>query len=194
MRAISILEPWASAIAFHGKDIENRTWPAPAKVVGQIVAIHASAGLHELRGFRDLRHAPAHQRPLVELAHAGNCDATRCHYVATGIVAETLTEADFTALRWRSPWFCGPQGQRLAQVVPVTPSTRKMLGPVRGKLGYWTVGDDDALALLADREHQLQGASMRVSGFCPVCDALRFARLGEPGICGACSTMLLPSR
>ena len=41
MQAITLLQPWAWAIAHAGKRIENRTWKPPAKLVGQRIAIHA---------------------------------------------------------------------------------------------------------------------------------------------------------
>jgi hypothetical protein len=37
MFAISLLQPWAWAILWAGKDIENRTWDLPAQFVGRRV-------------------------------------------------------------------------------------------------------------------------------------------------------------
>jgi len=42
MRALSIMQPWCSAIAFGGKRVENRTWRAPPWAIGTMIAIHAS--------------------------------------------------------------------------------------------------------------------------------------------------------
>lgn len=52
MKAISLLQPWASLLAFGSKRIETRSWPAPAHVLGQALAIHASASF--VGGFRAL--------------------------------------------------------------------------------------------------------------------------------------------
>jgi hypothetical protein len=42
MPAITVHQPYATAIARHGKRTENRGWPAPLSMVGQRLAIHAS--------------------------------------------------------------------------------------------------------------------------------------------------------
>jgi hypothetical protein len=42
MRALSIQHPWAAAIAYGTKRVENRTWTAPRWAIGQTIAIHAS--------------------------------------------------------------------------------------------------------------------------------------------------------
>jgi hypothetical protein len=43
MRAISIRQPWAWAIVYAGKDVENRSYPARFNgAVGQRIGIHAS--------------------------------------------------------------------------------------------------------------------------------------------------------
>jgi len=41
--ALSIKEPWASEIAYHGKTIETRTWAAPQRAIGEMLLICASA-------------------------------------------------------------------------------------------------------------------------------------------------------
>ncbi|MGV3617976.1 MAG: hypothetical protein ACO1SV_21835 [Fimbriimonas sp.] len=42
MKSISLWQPWATAIAMEAKRFETRSWPAPAAVVGQRIAIHAA--------------------------------------------------------------------------------------------------------------------------------------------------------
>jgi len=42
MRALTIKQPWLHAIMSGAKPVENRTWPAPAGVIGQVIALHAS--------------------------------------------------------------------------------------------------------------------------------------------------------
>jgi len=42
IRALSIQHPWAAAIAYGTKRVENRTWAAPRWAIGQVIAIHAS--------------------------------------------------------------------------------------------------------------------------------------------------------
>ena len=43
INALSVREPWASEIAYHGKTIETRTWRAPAYAIGEPLLICASA-------------------------------------------------------------------------------------------------------------------------------------------------------
>lgn len=172
MHAISIMEPWASAIAFHGKDIENRSWKPPHKVIGQIVAIHASVGLAELRGFREMvalgMRTPAHHRPLIELASLGNSDNTRGRIIATAMLAGWIRgdasdvddwastgkerHAERVRAAFDSVWRFGPYGHVLVDVVPVSPACRDAIGTIRGALSYWDVPDDIAAKLMGDRE------------------------------------------
>lgn len=55
MNAITLREPWASLVAIGAKKIETRSWPAPASLVGQRIAIHAAKGLTEFE-FRAATH------------------------------------------------------------------------------------------------------------------------------------------
>ena len=41
MYAITLHQPWASLIALGIKTVETRSWPAPARLLGQTIAIHA---------------------------------------------------------------------------------------------------------------------------------------------------------
>lgn len=43
MKALTVWQPWASLIALGHKPYEFRGWPAPARLVGQRIAIHAGA-------------------------------------------------------------------------------------------------------------------------------------------------------
>lgn len=42
MKAISLWQPWASLVADGAKLIETRHWPAPARLAGERIAIHAA--------------------------------------------------------------------------------------------------------------------------------------------------------
>ena len=42
MYAITLHQPWASLIALGLKTVETRSWPAPARLVGQRIAVHAA--------------------------------------------------------------------------------------------------------------------------------------------------------
>jgi len=41
MRALTVWQPWAACIACRGKRAENRVWPFPPALAGQLIAIHA---------------------------------------------------------------------------------------------------------------------------------------------------------
>ena len=49
MKALSLWQPWASLVAAGGKQMETRSWPAPAALVGERLAIHASKTGKHLR-------------------------------------------------------------------------------------------------------------------------------------------------
>ena len=42
MYAITLHQPWASLIALGIKTVETRSWPAPVRLLGQDIAIHAA--------------------------------------------------------------------------------------------------------------------------------------------------------
>jgi hypothetical protein len=41
MKALTLWRPWPAAIFYLGKNVENRTWPAPDKIIGKRIAIHS---------------------------------------------------------------------------------------------------------------------------------------------------------
>ena len=41
MYAVTLHQPWATLIALGVKTVETRSWPAPARLLGQVIAIHA---------------------------------------------------------------------------------------------------------------------------------------------------------
>ena len=41
MYAITLHQPWATLIALGTKNVETRSWPAPERLLGQVIAIHA---------------------------------------------------------------------------------------------------------------------------------------------------------
>lgn len=118
-KAITLHQPHAYAIAHAGKDIENRTWKPPASVIGCRIAIHAGKvldrdGLDDLwdRGIRPTKDE------LVRGAIVAIC-------TLTGYVRES-----------ESPWFTGPIGWTLEDVVAIEPV------PCRGSQGLWTLPPD----------------------------------------------------
>ena len=41
MYAITLRQPWATLIALGIKTVETRSWPAPERLLGQVIAVHA---------------------------------------------------------------------------------------------------------------------------------------------------------
>lgn len=41
MYAITLHQPWATLIALGIKTVETRSWPAPERLLGQVIAVHA---------------------------------------------------------------------------------------------------------------------------------------------------------
>lgn len=46
-RGLTIRQPWAYAILFNGKLIENRSWKPPKFIIGERIWLHTSARLHK---------------------------------------------------------------------------------------------------------------------------------------------------
>jgi hypothetical protein len=112
MKALTIKQPWAWAIVFRGKDIENRSWLTHYR--GEL-AIHAGARMHDYtkmpRGVR----APEEDE-LVFSAIIG--------------IVEVVDSVESS----RSRWFMGPCGLVLAK-----PRALKTPVPCKGALGLWNV-------------------------------------------------------
>ena len=155
MKAISIKQPWAWAF-LHGKEVENRNWRFPPKYRGEIL-IHASMSFdkegywwiaeNKTKLFANHIFMPHHYRR--------NDGKTRFedggvfgipYYQMGGIVAKGnlvgviwddhyTVEADpepLTKAR-NSPWYFGPMGLVIVDVVPVP------FVPCKGRSGIFNV-------------------------------------------------------
>ncbi|MEV5451615.1 hypothetical protein [Streptomyces sp. NPDC052535] len=129
MRALTIRQPWAAAIAHGPKRIENRPKAIPAKHQGTTILIHAGAAEDENALPRDMvRQWPQHFRAIVAVATLAGChqDQGCCR-----------------------PWgFPGTWHWELTDVQALPNPPR----PARGQLGLWTVSDD----VLAAVQRQLE--------------------------------------
>lgn len=129
MRALTVRQPWAAAIAHGDKHIENRKTPIPAKHLGATILIHAGAAEDANALPADMVRAwPLHYRAIVAVAALASCHQA-------------------TTPRCCAPWGF-PQTDDgklwhwvLEDVCPLPHPPR----PVTGQLGLWTV-DDDTLA------------------------------------------------
>ena len=112
MKALTVKQPWAWAIIFGGKDVENRT--TLRRYRGEL-AIHAGARMHDFREMPRGVHAPE-EAELVLSAIIGIVELIDC------------VESS------RSKWFEGPFGLVLAK-----PRALKTPVPCKGALGLWNV-------------------------------------------------------
>lgn len=120
-RALSVRQPWAWAIIYADKDIENRSWQAVnhgLRVRGRI-AVHAAKGMTkaeyaEAREFIDsLGYACPDPHALFRGGIIGSVD-----------VVDVVSRSD-------SPWFFGPRGLVLKDPQPCA------FIPAAGALGYF---------------------------------------------------------
>jgi len=126
MNALSVKQPWAHAIIFLGKPVENRDWRYPPAYRGPLI-IHASKtfdkdGYLWICRNADLLGLSADDIPI-QLA-----------YPCGGIVGQVDLVDCVTS--HRSPWFSGPLGFVLANAKPM-----KFI-PYSGKLGIFNIPDE----------------------------------------------------
>lgn len=130
-KALTLWQPWASAIAFAGKDIENR--PGRTHYRGPL-AIHAGKTL-VLDDLTQLRRGAkgARKRPLIDLIKAGR-RRYRCapeEYAETSQIVAIAMVVDCVE-SCSSPWWDREQfGWVISGVVPIEPIHYK------GARGLW---------------------------------------------------------
>ncbi|MEV3996673.1 ASCH domain-containing protein [Streptomyces halstedii] len=122
MKALTIRQPWADAIAHGSKRTENRSWPAPSKHLGSRILIHAAAN-------KDRTRRPSHEYPRVLTNNIGIWPDTRSVILAIA----TLTECHFDSACCQ-PWgMDGYYHWELANVIALPHPV-----PAKGALGFWT--------------------------------------------------------
>lgn len=154
MRALSIQEPWAAAIALGRKPIENRTWTTSYR--GQLL-LHASktldldwftrSGDFCLRLFRDIYGTDLGQTLLC------------AHDFPTGGIIGICMLTDIVQSS-ESVWFTGPYGWCLTDAHPLP------FLPCRGRLGLFEVDAEIAGAVELLLSDQSALREMREGGVC----------------------------
>lgn len=125
MKALTLIQPWGWAIVHAGKRIENRTWRAPSKHYGQIIAIHAGQKYDALSAL--------HIQEITGKRVPPEAEIERGAVIATAILVGVIDQAPMTP-EWRR-WWMGPFGWVLDHVVPVQPFS------CPGMLGLWDLPD-----------------------------------------------------
>ncbi|MES2671594.1 MAG: ASCH domain-containing protein [Pseudomonadota bacterium] len=132
--ALSVRQPWAWAIIFAGKDIENRSWQAVnhGLVRRGRIAIHASKGMGkaEYEDARDFINEILAMTPDAGLRCPEAKDLLRGGIIGSVDVTDVVKDSN-------SHWFMGPRGLVLRE-----PRASEFV-PAVGALGYfkWSAAD-----------------------------------------------------
>lgn len=135
-KGLTFVQPWASAIAFAGKDIENRSWRTHYR--GPL-AIHAGGSFFaddlDLKTIA-VRGKP--RRPLIDWIRRGRRrfelppeaeELPVSHIVAIAMLMDCVEKSP-------SPWFRGEYGWVLGGVIPIEPI------PMTGAQSLWDCSFD----------------------------------------------------
>lgn len=119
MKAVTIRQPFAWAIAAGFKDIENRSW-APRVEPGELIAIHAAVAAPDAD---DVERVQELVRRHTTVPEQYDCGAV----VAVARIAKVVTSS-------RSAWFSGPLGWVLQDI-------SSLAEPIecKGQLGLWNL-------------------------------------------------------
>jgi hypothetical protein len=130
MKALTLHQPWAYAVAHLGKDIENRTWKPPVALTGQRVAVHAAKQWDYQRVWDIVGRWGTARLIDLDLMDFAQIEAQRGHIVATARFVGVLYTSD-------SPWWIGPIGWQFTDVITLAQPVA-----CKGSQGLWTVPAD----------------------------------------------------
>lgn len=175
MKALTLTCPWAHAVAHWGKTIENRTWRPPRELFGQRFAIHAGKSpfrvkadggatasdetieelLLTLAGIKIARFhdnpaaaiEPVTPRWLHDRSSAILCVATVAGWVHEDGGYDLTGGLPLRGDGIESPWFVGPYGWVLTDVVTLTTPV-----PCKGAQGLWALPPDVEAAVMGQAD------------------------------------------
>lgn len=156
MKALTLWPEWAHAIAYLGKDVENRTWAPPERLRGEDLLIHAGARIGGRPGRRaaqegvDALASMCERAGLLPIA-AGHDpdDPDEINFLVDGFARRIVRRAIVARVRYEgpmtdsslihhpgqaSPWYVGPIGWRLRLMETYDPP----IPCQRGAQGIWT--------------------------------------------------------
>lgn len=139
MKALTLHQPWAWAVAHAGKPVENRTWAPPARLFGQRIAIHAgkrycpeaAAWMYE-HGV-DVRDPRRQSTGVVAVATVRGAIAVKGSSLQFNGTLDEHCVGEYAD----SFWFEGPVGWCLDRVIALPEPV-----PCRGAQGLWTLPED----------------------------------------------------
>jgi hypothetical protein len=140
LRALSLWQPWAHAIVWGSKRLENRKWAPWRSVVGQVIALHATDHVEPL-SLAQINENFGTSWRLEDLA--------RKAVVGLARVTGHITADDPRAAT--DPWWMGPIAWTLEDVVRIDPV------PCRGAQGLWLL-EGPVLARVRAAEALARGA------------------------------------
>lgn len=136
MKALTVRQPYADAIAHRAKPVENRSKPLPVKHIGVPVLLHAGKEPH------------ASGITAVDLAQLTGARTHSWPDTRSAIIA-VIRFGGFHLADSNDHWCCRPWGQVPTRVQPevwhwqitdVTPLDEPV--PATGALGFWTPKED----------------------------------------------------
>jgi hypothetical protein len=134
LRALTVRQPWASAIAYGSKRVENRTYAFPRGLAGLMIAIHAGKG-----------HDPDAALPI-----GCSWPEVKAHPLGAVLAVATVTGH---CQPWECDGACSPwavRGQDHWHLGDVRPLTDPV--PCKGALGLWRLPVDIEQAVRAQLE------------------------------------------
>lgn len=137
LMALTLRQPWATAVCDFGKRMENRTWRPPKAVLGQVIAIHAGRTFDE--DGADWLAARLGKMVASKTVPSGAI-------IALARIQQVVTDSD-------DPWFVGPYGWKLSGVLPLDPV------PCKGKLHLWAVPMDVHRKIQSQLEQKMSACS-----------------------------------
>lgn len=127
MYALTVKQPWAWAIAKRAGDerfkgIENRTWNPPRPAIGQLIAIHAGKSTDSREGILacgEILRKLGFTLPVNDRHEA--FDNKGCIIAVARLVGTVTADYYMQTNTPRDPWFFGPIGWQLEDVVAIDP-------------------------------------------------------------------------
>lgn len=146
MKALTFWRPWSDAIVRGPKRCENRGWPPPDRMLGEYIAIHAGKRYQRGEwpwpdGFEPPAEADSPQGIVGVARIRGALDLRRGRALMYLETVDELQVADRLDELDRDPWWAGPCGWLLDEVVAIEPV------PCRGAQGLWNLPADVELVV-----------------------------------------------
>lgn len=126
MRALTLWQPMAWAVAAGHKPVENRGWPPPDWIIGERVAIHAGQRWNRGHALYVDKRAPLPPRDALVYGAV----------IATAVIDPAVTDPALLNLHERM-WWMGPVGWPLRDVIRLHQPV-----PCRGYQKLWRLPED----------------------------------------------------